>query len=89
MKKEAQNAKTGKDNVLDGYVTVSKLYKADVVTRITRRLSGRCKLIDTTVESFLKEELDYFNTNLPFSDGLDVEIFRPKHMMPIKKQRFF
>ena len=49
------------ENVLDRYVTVSKLYQADVVIRIT----GDCplvdyRLIDTMIKYFLEEELDYF-----------------------------
>ena len=77
------------DNVLDRYVTVSKLYQADVVIRIT----GDCplvdyRLIDTMIEYFLKEELDYFcNTNPPsFPDGLDVEIFKSESLYDAHKK---
>ena len=77
------------ENVLDRYVTVSKLYQADVVIRIT----GDCplvdyRLIDTMIKYFLKEELDYFcNTNPPsFPDGLDVEIFKSESLYDAHKK---
>jgi len=65
-------------DVLDRYYQAAKLYKADLIVRIT----GDCPLIDpsvidTVVKSFLESECDYATNTLRYTypDGLDTEVF--------------
>ncbi len=66
------------DDVLDRYYQACKIFKADIVIRVT----GDCPLIDPKVikkclDVFLNNQYDYLsNTNPPtYPDGLDTEIF--------------
>jgi glutamate-1-semialdehyde 2,1-aminomutase len=66
------------DNVLERYYQVAKDNHADVVVRIT----GDCPLVDpalvdSVIEEFKKQGVDYCSNVLPpsFPDGLDVEVF--------------
>lgn len=67
------------ENVLERFYETSKMYKADVIIRIT----ADCPLIDPyivdkCIDGFNKGNYDYFsNTNPPtFPDGLDCEVFK-------------
>ncbi len=66
------------NDVLDRYYQAAKLFKADIIVRIT----GDCPLIDPVIideciDVFLKNRYDYLtNANPPtLPDGLDTEIF--------------
>lgn len=66
------------ENVLDRYYKAAKMYKADVIIRIT----SDCPLIDPdisdlVVKTFLEKKCDYCCNNMPrtFPHGLDTEVF--------------
>lgn len=74
------SAYMGSENdVLDRFYQAAKLYKADVVVRIT----GDCplvdsKLVDNLIDEFMEKEVDYLSNTIhpTFPDGLDVEVFK-------------
>lgn len=66
------------DDVLDRYYQAAKLFKADVIVRLT----ADCPLIDPnvidrTVQLFKSGDYDYVSNTLErtYPDGLDVEVF--------------
>ena len=66
------------EDVLTRYLQAAEKYHADVVVRVT----GDCPLIDaglldTMVQEFKKDNVDYLANTMPptFPDGLDLEIF--------------
>jgi glutamate-1-semialdehyde 2,1-aminomutase len=66
------------DNVLQRFYEAAKFSNADIVIRIT----GDCPLVDGTlvdsvIESYINEKVDYCSNVLPptFPDGLDIEVF--------------
>ena len=67
------------DDVLQRFVDAAREHAADVVIRLT----ADCPLtdpdiVDTCVELFLEQDLDYFANNSPpmLPDGLDVEVMK-------------
>lgn len=70
--------KGSEDDVLDRYYHAAKNTGADAVVRIT----GDCplvdpKLVDSVIDRYLKENVDYCSNIAPatYPDGLDVEVF--------------
>lgn len=66
------------NDVLDRYYQAAKMYKADIVVRIT----GDCplidpKLVDNALIFFQEKSVDYVSNTCPptYPDGLDTEIF--------------
>lgn len=68
---------TGKeDDVLDRYYQAARIYKVDIILRIT----ADCPLIDpqiidNLIKYYLKNKLDYINLPKNYPEGIDAEIF--------------
>jgi spore coat polysaccharide biosynthesis protein SpsF len=76
------------DNVYERFLEASKLFKCEVIIRIT----GDCPLvmpeiIDRMVETFEKLGVEYLSNTLnpTFPDGLDVEIFSKKALLRLRE----
>lgn len=66
------------NDVLNRYYSAAKLYKADVIVRITADDPFKEPIIiDKAVSTLLNEEADFVCNNFPptFPEGLDVEVF--------------
>jgi len=75
-------------NVLDRYFHAAKLFKADVVVRIT----GDCPLVDSAlvdevIDGFVDSSADYASNREPptYPDGLDVEVVSIKALEDAQK----
>ena len=69
------------NNVLKRYFDASKVFKADIIVRITGdSILIDPKLVDRIIKIFKKSKVDYVSNCEPptFPDGLDVEVFSKK-----------
>lgn len=76
------------EDVLTRYLQAAEKYHADVIVRVT----GDCPivdagLLDTMVQEFKKDDVDYLSNTMPptFPDGLDIEIFTKKALKKSSK----